>query len=71
MRAIALLLLLAGCVTTEDRMVAADRQCRSYGAQPGSQAYVQCRLQIDQNRANQRLVNSTSPVGMIVNAADR
>jgi hypothetical protein len=40
---------LAGCLIStyaEDRAALAakdDAECRSYGAQPGSQAYVQCR----------------------------
>jgi len=41
---------LAGCVTAEEqaRQVALqDSKCRSYGAVPGSSAYVQCRAQLD------------------------
>jgi hypothetical protein len=55
------LVLLGGCAreTTRediqagiDRMAAQeDQACRSYGAAPGTQAYMQCRLQRDQNRA--------------------
>lgn len=51
-RAIMLALLLAGCQTTEDRIAIDDRQCRSYGVAPGSPAYVQCRSNLDANRAN-------------------
>jgi hypothetical protein len=28
-----------------------DAKCRSYGAEPGSQAYMQCRMNLDNNRA--------------------
>jgi hypothetical protein len=57
--------LLTGCVTAEERaqqmqqqmeqmraaMAAADdNKCRSYGAQPGSEPYTQCRLQLDTAR---------------------
>lgn len=31
-----------------------DGQCRSYGAEPGSQAYIQCRMNIDNQRASAR-----------------
>jgi hypothetical protein len=61
------LLLLVGCQTTEERLAADDKQCQTYGVQPGSPGYVQCRLQLDQQHANQRLLNSTSPVGFVVN----
>ncbi len=50
-RVILLTALLAGCMTAEERahQLAAqdDGKCRSYGAQPGSVAYVQCRAQLD------------------------
>ena len=61
------ILMLAACQTTEERLVADDQRCQSYGVQPGSPGYVQCRLQLDQQKANQRLLNSTSPVGFVVN----
>jgi hypothetical protein len=46
---------LAGCMATgQDRAIAAaaadDSSCQSYGAQPGSQAYFQCRMAKDQQR---------------------
>jgi hypothetical protein len=39
-------LALSGCVTAEEMaaQVADDGDCRSYGAEPGSQAYFQCRM---------------------------
>jgi len=51
-RAVLLTLLLAGCQTTEDRIALDDRQCQSYGVAVGSPAYVQCRANLDTNRAN-------------------
>jgi hypothetical protein len=40
--------------TAEDRAIQAnaadDAACQSYGAQPGSQAYFQCRMLKDQQR---------------------
>ena len=55
---------LAGCANSEAAKRAAaqaafqaeikadDAECQSYGAQPGSDAYVQCRLAIDLRKAN-------------------
>ena len=53
-RAILVTLLLAGCQTAspEARMAQDDAKCLSYGVAKGSQPYVQCRMQLDQNRAN-------------------
>lgn len=67
------LLALSGCIhaSPEARYAANDQQCRSYGVLPGSPGYVECRLRLDKQRADQRMVNSTSPVGMIFNAADQ
>jgi hypothetical protein len=40
----------------EARAIAAndDAQCRSYGATPGSEAYVACRMNLDNQRAHMR-----------------
>jgi len=64
------LLLLVGCQTTEERVAADDKQCQTYGVQPGSPGYVQCRLQLDRQHANQRLLESTSPVGFTVDGTE-
>jgi hypothetical protein len=50
---------LAGCLTAQERqqqMTAQDDQkCRSFGATPGSDIYVKCRMNLNDNReANQR-----------------
>jgi hypothetical protein len=66
---ILLALLLAGCQTTEERIASDDSQCRSYGTKPGDQAYIQCRMNLDNNRANikasERFGNSGGVVGFI------
>ena len=41
---------LSGCVTAQDIAANDDDSCRSYGADPGSQAYFQCRMAKDQQR---------------------
>jgi hypothetical protein len=55
---------LAGCANSEAAKRAAaqaafqaeiradDAECQAYGAKPGSDAYVQCRLAIDVRKAN-------------------
>jgi len=59
-----LVLLVAGCATQEhrmaaDRMAADDAQCRSDGVASGSQAYVDCRLELEQMRkAGEATTNS-------------
>lgn len=49
------LLALAGCAGGVDAQRAAEAQddakCRSYGTARGSQAYMQCRMSLDQGRA--------------------
>lgn len=60
-RAILLALMLAGCQTTEQAALKDDTQCRSYGVAPGTQPYVDCRMRLDQQRADQRQINSLSP----------
>jgi hypothetical protein len=61
--------ILGGCQTTEERVAADDRQCQSYGVQPGSPAYVQCRMNLDNNRAavkaSERFGNSGGLAGAI------
>ena len=41
---------------TEAATIAAhdDAQCRSHGAAPGSQSYIQCRMNVDNQRAQTR-----------------
>jgi hypothetical protein len=61
---------LAGCMTaaeqqTEARAVAMrdDSTCRGYGAKPGSQVYVQCRMNISNQRGaaeRQEAANDTA-----------
>lgn len=53
-------LLLSGCISAEKRQrleraheAAHDAKCRSYGAVPGTQGYLQCRLALTQLEAQQ------------------
>jgi hypothetical protein len=50
--AILSLLLLGGCITDNPQNLAQqdDATCKSYGAVPGSDAYVNCRMQRDNTR---------------------
>lgn len=51
-------LALAGCMEEQPQLSDAD-SCVSYGAQPGSQAYFQCRMAKDQQRqANQAMLGA-------------
>jgi hypothetical protein len=58
-------LLLAGCMTTEERIAknnAEDsRKCLGYGAQPGSPAYVNCRAQLDAARTTADAIEDATP----------
>jgi hypothetical protein len=66
---------LAGCAEFEARRqqqqmaqaqaVAAneDAQCRSYGAEPGSPAYIQCRMNFDNQRAQMRAALASQLIG--------
>jgi hypothetical protein len=60
--AIALLVTLGGCATQQQISAADDNVCRPYGAQPGSEAYVQCRMMKEQQHqdAAQSLLNAGS-----------
>jgi hypothetical protein len=41
----------ASSARRRDDAASDDSQCRSYGVEPGSQAYVQCRMNLDNQRA--------------------
>ena|SRR5581483_1556888 len=73
-----LALMLTGCAAYEQRQreqaaaeaaaVAAndDAQCRFYGAAPGSQAYIQCRMNLDNQRAQMRAAVASALVGRMM-----
>lgn len=46
--------LLAACTSTADIRAADTYQCRSYGFRPGTDAFSQCLLDVDLNRAAER-----------------
>jgi hypothetical protein len=62
------LFILTGCTSHQDLVRRDDEHCRSYGAQPGSPAYVQCRLAQDDIHQRDRDASASSPAGMIANA---
>ena len=56
---IALAITMSGCAEYQAERAQAmadndDAQCQSYGAQPGTQAYIQCRMNLDNQRAQMR-----------------
>lgn len=64
-------LLLAGCQTaqqaaTEQQIALDDAKCRSYGVEPGSKPYIDCRMNLEQSRAVQNLGAGTSPLRRLV-----
>jgi hypothetical protein len=68
MRAIILIVLataVAGCATEPDRQArfAAndDSECKSYGGQPGTPAYLQCRAQLDAARTQAHETAAADP----------
>nr|AWM07617.1 hypothetical protein CIT39_14965 [Bradyrhizobium symbiodeficiens] len=58
------LLLLTGCLGEEERLAAEsakdDQQCLSYGAQKGTDAYVNCRAQLEGSRRQARATASAA-----------
>ena len=53
--------LLSGCATRAELAAADDEKCRSYGAQPGTPAYVGCRTQLDSTRTTARAIIAAAP----------
>lgn len=70
-RALLLTLLLAGCQTTEERLAADDARCLSYGTRKGDPAYVQCRMNLDTNRANVTASERFGGGGGLIGAIER
>jgi hypothetical protein len=58
-------LLLTACTTTApaERRHADEVQCRSYGFRPGTDAFSQCLLDLDLNRAADRRARFDYPYG--------
>jgi hypothetical protein len=53
---------LAGCASPGQIAASDDAQCRSYGAQPGSDAYVSCRTQLTTTRTMAAAVEDSTPM---------
>jgi len=55
---------LAGCMTREERIAAQnakdDQKCLGYGARPGTDAYVNCRAQLDAARTNAEAIDDAA-----------
>jgi hypothetical protein len=64
--------LLAGCMTTEERIAAQNakdnQKCLGYGAQVGSRAYVNCRAQLDAARTTADAIEDAAPAPTINSA---
>jgi hypothetical protein len=64
---------LSGCVTAQEmeRQVAAkdDRDCKSYGAAPGTDGYFQCRMTIRQQHVEEYAAAAARSQAMMDNAA--
>lgn len=65
-RAIVLVvLLLTACMGDEERIAARnaadDQKCLAYGARPGTDAYVNCRAQLDSARTTASAIQSSAP----------
>jgi hypothetical protein len=69
---------LAGCVSAQERQAQADAQaaainahddaqCQSYGAAPGSPSYIQCRMNLDNQRAQRRQIVAGALVNNMLN----
>ena len=65
MAILALSLSLGGCLTSEqliaERNAKDDQKCQGYGARPGTDAYVNCRAQLDSARTTAIAVDSAAP----------
>ena len=44
-----------------------DTQCQSYGAAPGSQSYIQCRMNLDSQRAQMQQMIAGRLLGQMLN----
>jgi inorganic triphosphatase YgiF len=44
-----------------------DAQCQSYGAAPGSQSYIQCRMNLDSQRAQMQQMIAGRLLGQMLN----
>jgi len=61
--------ILAGCASEAERAArwaaVDDAKCKSYGAQPGTPAYVQCRAQLDAARTQAIATAAAAPVPVV------
>jgi hypothetical protein len=43
---------LGGCMTAEQRLARDQQSCAGYGFRPGTEAFAQCMMNVDQGRKN-------------------
>lgn len=76
--AIAALVVLLGCTSDQEKLANAqaakaqqaaadDAQCQSYGVRPGSDAYVSCRMQLDNRQAQADELRRQRALQMLMN----
>lgn len=69
--ALALVVLLAGCMTAEERRAADEERCRSYGFKQRNDAFAECMQRIDLARRarldNRPYVDTFQPRVIVVN----
>ena len=63
----ALSLALCACQTPEEIAAADDARCRSYGARPGSDAYINCRVVQQKIRSDENIAAAGTTCTMIGN----
>lgn len=75
---VASVLALSGCMSDQQKLAKAqeakaqqasadDAQCRSYGAAPGSDLYVNCRMQLDSRRTQADEARRQMAIRMLMN----
>jgi hypothetical protein len=61
---VALVLMVSGCQSVADRRSQDDAECRSWGAQPGTTVYAQCRAAQMQNRTQNAAIDQQHRASM-------
>jgi hypothetical protein len=63
-------ILLCGCMTREQQVAEQnardDQKCMSYGARPGTDAYINCRAQLDGARTTAAAIEEAAPPRPVV-----
>jgi len=59
-------LLLSGCVNHAQVEAQNDQRCQTYGAKPGADAYLKCRIEVDKMASQERAARLGSGPDMCV-----